>query len=202
LKEFLDLFPRDINNLRILDVGFGCGQLMHTVVAYGNRNVFHLSGIPYIIGLDIDSKNVEFAKKYMPYYRETYLCDATEIPYPKEIISDLGIIVCTEMVEHTTDKDKTLRMIKYLSDKAKLVIFMCPYGDTLSNKNKGFDYDNHNTIWYDADFSDLGFNVKIIKKVYWSGWEYKIASAVLDVFNVFKPYNKNITKRILAWKRN
>ena len=160
------------------------------------------SGTPYIIGLDIDPINIEFAKTWMPFYREVYEYDATIIPYPEEIIKDIDIIICTEVVEHITDKDKALKMIEYLSDKAKLVIFMCPYGNTLSNKNKVVDYDNHNSIWYDADFKKLGFNTKIIKKIYWAGLEYMIVSFLLDLINIIKPHNKSITKNILAWKRN
>jgi hypothetical protein len=160
------------------------------------------SGTPYIIGLDIDPINVEFAKKWMPFYREVYEYDAVKIPYPEDIIKNIDIIICTEMVEHTTDKDKTLEMIKYLSTRAKHVIFMCPYGNTLSNKNKVIDYDNHNSIWYDTDFKKLGFNTKIIKKIYWSGIEYMIVSFLLDLINTIKPHNKSITKNILAWKDN
>lgn len=202
LYSFLSLLPENINDLRILDVGFGCGQLMHTVMAYGNRGTFSFKGEPYIMGIDIDHINVEFAKKWMPFYREVYEFDATEIPYPENVIKDIDILVCTEMIEHTTDKDKTLKMIKYLSTRAKLVIFMCPYGNTLSNKVKDIEYNNHNSIWYDEDFKKIGFETKLIKRIYSDGVEYKVISIILDTVNIVKQNNKNITKNILAWKRN
>jgi hypothetical protein len=91
-------------------------------------------------------------------------------------------------------------MIKYLSDKAKLVIFLCPYGNTLSNVDD--EIDCHKSIWYDTDFKKLGFNTKIIRRIYWEGIEYKIVSFVMSLINVFKPINKSILRTIVAWKKN
>ena len=91
-------------------------------------------------------------------------------------------------------------MIKYLSDKAKLVIFLCPYGNTLSKVDDPID--SHKSIWYDTDFQKLGFNTKIIKRIYWNGIEYKIISTIMDLINLFKPINKSIVRTIVAWKIN
>jgi len=202
VNAIIKMLPENIQDARILDLGFGCGQISHTIITFSGKPYVQFKGEPYIIGLDIDPINIDIAKKWMPFYREVYEFDALNIPYPEKTIKDIDIIVCTEMVEHITDKDKALEMIKYLSTRAKLVIFMCPYGNTLSNKVKDVEYDNHNSVWYDSDFKTLGFNTKLIKKIYWEGLEYHIISIMLDVINILKPHNKSITKNIVAWKRN
>jgi hypothetical protein len=193
-----ELLPSNLQDLRILDAGFGCGEVMHTMMSYGNKKVLHYSGEPYIIGIDIDPKNVSYAKKWLPIYREVYLYDATKIPYPTNIIKDLDIIICTEVVEHTFVKSETLKMIEYLRDLAPLIIFTCPEGNSLSNK-KG-DYEYHNTIWYESDFKKLGFNTKLVKRLDFEGQELKWLSNFVKFINLFRIYNKTITNTIVAWK--
>jgi len=200
IDSILDLLPANIQGARILDIGFGCGQISHTIVSFANRNQ-KISGEPYIVGIDVDPINVDFAKKWMPFIREVYLYDAINIPYPENIIKDLDIIICTEVIEHIEDKEKVLKMIEYLRDKAKLVIFVCPYGNTLSRVGDDV-IDYHKSIWYDTDFKKLGFNTKIINRIYWSGLEYMIVSSVMTIINFFKPHNKSILRTIIAWKVN
>ena len=87
LYTILDFLPKNIQDKRILDAGFGCGEVTHIIVSFGNRKLF-VSGVPYVIGIDIDPINVEFAKKYMPYFKEVYQYDIVNIPYPENIIKD------------------------------------------------------------------------------------------------------------------
>jgi SAM-dependent methyltransferase len=194
----IDLLPKDLHNKKILDIGFGYGQVMHTIMSFSYGKQYHFTGEPYIIGIDKNPDNVEFAKKWMPFYRDVYLYDAVEVPYPANITKDVKIIICTEVVEHTLDKNKTLKMIEYLRDLAPLVIFTCPNGNALSPKVN--DYHTHNTIWYEKDFKKLGFKTKLVSRLDFEGEEQRLITYLIKFVNIFRPYNKTIINTIVAWK--
>lgn len=181
--------PTDLNGLRMLDVGFGAGQLTHALVTNSGRSFVNYKGIPYIMGIDIDPVNIEFAEKYMPIYKKVLLRDAVDIPYPSEFTKDLSIVFCTQVVEHIEDKKKALDMIKYLSTLAPIVIFSCPQGDTTKTNSK------HKSIWYRSNFKKLGFNTALTT-IYPS-----MAVIILDFFSLIKNHRR-IIRNIIAWKIN
>jgi SAM-dependent methyltransferase len=187
----MKLLPSKLEGKRMLDVGFGCGTVTHKIVSESGKPWSHFTGMPYVIGIDKDPSSVEFAKRWMPFYKDVYLQDVTDIPYPRNITDNLDIVICTEVVEHTTDKRATLAMIKYLSDLAPLVIFTCPNGD---DTNKKFDQEwhNHNSIWYQDDFRKLSFKTKLETK-YTREVEFvlRIASKVFT--------GKPLYRTIVAW---
>lgn len=196
----LELLPRDMEGKRVLDVGLGCGEVSQIIASYSGHYWVGYSGMPYIIGLDIDPQCVNFARKWLPYYREVYQRDATEIPYPPEIIRDLDVILCTEVSEHLTDKAAGLRMVEYLSDKARLVVFTCPLGfdeETVVSPDKA--YMNHNSAWYPEDFTRFGFKVKKIG-VYGYGCDRKIVKAI-NILNLILRRPRS-THYIFAYKVN
>ena len=187
----MNLLPPNIQDKRILDVGFGSGTVVHQIVSYSVLPWSSFKGMPYIIGIDKDKEIVEFTKKWIPYYREIYLQDITEIPYPSSAIKDLDIIICTEVVEHTTDKEKTLKMIEYFKTIAPLVIMTCPNGDD-TNKLYDKEWHNHNTIWQKEDFTKLGFNVRL---------ETKYSKSVEIFLRIVKRLatDKPLYRTIVAW---
>jgi len=202
VNAIIKMLPENIQDARILDLGFGCGQISHTIITFSDKPYVQFKGEPYIIGLDIDPINIDIAKKWMPFYREIYLYDITNIPYVNNIINNLDVIICSEVVEHIKDKDKALKMIEYVSNKAKIVIFTCPNGNTLTHIKNSKEYDEHNSIWYEEDFKKFGFNTKLIKRIYWNGFEYELISIAMKFVNFVRQHNKMITETIFAWRLN
>lgn len=162
IEAILPLLPSDLEGKRILDVGCGCGTVIHKIVSTSGRPWSSFRGMPVVIGIDRDPELVEFARRWMPYYREVFLWDATEVPYPVEVVGEsLDVVICTESAEHWLDKARGLEAVKYLSTLAPLVIFTCPSGDQ-TNRLYEQDYHNHNLVWYPSDFRRLGFEVKLV----------------------------------------
>lgn len=189
------LLPHNLSNKRILDVGFGCGTVIYKIISTSGRPWANFSGIPSVIGIDKDPQSIEFAKTFMPFYKEVYLRDVTDIPYPNDITNQsIDIIICSEVLEHLLDKDLGLKLIKYLCTLAPLIIITCPEGDQ-RNKIYKEDWHNHNIMWHQEDFKQLGFKTKHIssypKKFEW-------------FLNIIKKITigKSLVNTIIAWKIN
>ncbi len=189
IKALTDLLPTDLTNKRMLDIGFGCGQVTHVLLSNSGRYAVPYHGMPYVLGIDIDQSNIDFAKKYMPYYKELLVRDATDIPYPPAFTKDLNIVICTQMVEHIENKKKTIEMIKYVWNLAPLVIFTTMDGDTRKT------IETHKSVWYKKDFTKLGFETKL-NTIYPSS-----VLPILDFLSYLRR-GKRITRNIIAWKQN
>jgi 2-polyprenyl-3-methyl-5-hydroxy-6-metoxy-1,4-benzoquinol methylase len=191
IASVLDLLPPNIEGMRILDVGFGNGTVIHKIVSTSIMPWAKSTGIPYVIGIDKDPEIVSFAKKWMPFYREVYLWDVTEVPYPTNICNKIDIIICTEVVEHTINKEKSLKMIEYFKTIASLVIITCPNGDD-TNKLYEKEYHNHNSKWNKNDFEQFGYTTRLITQY---TKEVEILLSILKKIYIGKP----LYRTIVAW---
>ena len=190
---FLPLLPDDHEGKRILDVGSGCGTVIHKIVSMSGRPWSHFVGMPYVIGIEKDPELVEFTKKWMPYYSEIYLWDATNIPYPQEIVGKpIDVIICSESVEHWLNKEQALKTVEYLVSLAPTVIFICPSGNQ-TNKLYEQDYHNHNLVWNVEDFEQFGLETKIFSQY---------PKELELFFRIIKPIftGKPLSRQIIAWK--
>ena len=193
INEIMLLLPNDLSNKRILDVGFGCGTVIYKIISTSSRPWANFTGIPTVVGIDKDPQSIDFAKTHMPFYNEVYLRDVLDIPYPNAITNKpIDIIICSEVLEHLLYKDKALELIKYLSGLAPLVIFTCP-NDDQRNKIYKQDWHNHNIVWYEKDFTRLGFKTKLL-----SPYPKNVELGLRIVKKVLT--GKSLARTIIAWK--
>lgn len=197
IKPVLDLLPEDLDNIRILELGSGCGQIGHTIYSYSNHDWVKFKGYPEIMGIDIDRNCVNFLNDYLNrIYKYVILYDVLDFPYPFLIVNTIDIVIMTEVLEHLKDKSKAIELLKYLYENFNKIIITVPYGDTL-NKNNQKEWFNHNLIWCENDFKKIGYNTKRINLY---GRKAMFPSLILMKL-VDRIKNKHyIYGSIIAWK--
>ncbi|MDK2789542.1 MAG: hypothetical protein PWP15_49 [Methanothermococcus sp.] len=88
----------------VLDVGCGNGYLAYDVAKKAKR----------VIGVDINKKNIEFARNY--YRRENLefiICDATKYPFNESF----DVIILSNVLEHIKNRVEFLKRLKNIAPK-------------------------------------------------------------------------------------
>jgi SAM-dependent methyltransferase len=192
LKIF-EFLPDNLEGIRVLDAGSGCGTVVHKIISTSGRPWSRFKGMPIVIGVEKDPELVEFAKKWMPFYKNVFLRDLNDIPYPDEIVGkSIDIVLCSESVEHWLDKKRGLKTVEYLISLAPTVIFTCPNGDQ-TNKLYEQDYHNHNLVWNVEDFEQFGLKTEIFSQY---------PKSIELLLRIAKPIlmREPLSRHIIAWK--
>lgn len=195
-KFLKTLFPTNMNNLKILDVGCGYGATGLYIRTRSYRN-----GWCHLIGVDPFPDYINLQQR-MGIYDELYLGRGEELDkrfQPKSI----DISICQHVIEHMRKNKNNNEQIapayKFLENLEKItrkrIIICTPHGYTESGALDDNEDNNHLSGWYPKDFEELGYLTKIVTK--------NVNSRLLQCFakTVFMLQGKTWDNEVLvAWK--
>ena len=119
---FQKLFkPINIKNRKVLEIGFGSGNLIKTLVNKGCR----------YYGMEISQSAVITAKGKYKYQIEVSLIEKNQIPYDDEFFD---LIIMSHSLEHIKDEEKILEESKRTLKKDGLLIIGVPAPEAVENK--------------------------------------------------------------------
>lgn len=161
LKEIQYVFPwtypAEIRSLipsgsTILDVGCGDGHLMAWINSQGEYKV---------VGVDINKKDLEVAKKRIttsnePIFEDLLLVDLTKkIPFRKKF----DVVLCSQVVEHL-EKESALELIQKIKKLAKKRIIIATINGFFQfDHRKAQKHDVHLSGWSPKEFISMGYTV-------------------------------------------
>ncbi len=152
IYPILSELPKNLNGLKILDIGCGLGEVVYKIKAYSGFEWVHYSGIPYIVGIDINDKVLSRVKTFN-IYDEVYYFNIE-----KGDIRSLGkydIILINDCLEHTHLNSWFIEEVKNIGNK---VIITVPSALTDSGaKDTGFP---HVSVWKKEVFEAHGYKAK------------------------------------------
>lgn len=150
-RAVLGLIGEDLDDLKILDCGFGYGNWAFQIKA-------KLGYEPYIVGLEIYRPYIERQSK-LGLYDKIVEADVLDIPFDSGYFD---VVLACEIIEHLEQKDG-LKMINEIERVSKnLVIITTPFGFMKQEEYDGNKYQIHRSEWYPSDFIKMGYEVKLL----------------------------------------
>jgi len=151
------LIPKNLENVKVLDLGIGFGFYGWALKAHGYHGKIHEAkgfiGTPYIVGVEVNPERANHTKKF-GLYDEVHVVDVTkEIPE-----GEYGVIIVSHLIEHLSKEDAFALLRKLEAMCTGVIVIACPYGDTTTAKARSLD--SHISAWYEKDFNDLGYKTR------------------------------------------
>ena len=186
-KFIKTLFPPNMQNLRVLDVGCGYGETgLYIRTRTYKRGWCHLEGI------EIFPEYYDLQMR-MGIYDGLHLGDASNMAHIQSNYYD--ITIAQHVIEHLS-KDNGKRLLSEMERVTKDRVIVCtPNGYTESGPLDDNEHNNHLSGWCPGDFVALGYNNKIVTK--------NVNSRLLQLFakTVFTIQRKKWDNEVLvAWK--
>ena len=145
-RTLLSLLPEDLEDMRILDVGFGYGL---NGLAIRTRK----TGTPYLEGIDIFNPYVETQKK-LGIFDKVIQGDARKLPYESQ---SFDIVLATAIIEHLEQKEG-LNLLEELERVSKnTIIVSTPYGYAPQEACDENPHQKHLSGWIHEDFEEKGY---------------------------------------------
>ena len=184
-KAVLGLLDENLDNLRILDCGFGYGNWAFQIKS-------KLGYEPYIVGLEIHRPYLERQSKF-GLYDKLVGANVLDIPFDDDYFD---VVLACEIIEHLEKKDG-LKMINEIERVSKnLVIVTTPFGFMEQEEYDGNKYQIHKSSWYPSDFTRLGYEVNVLKTQSLTRSVMLFDDIRLKMFNLSKHLRK-----IIAYKK-
>lgn len=150
-KTILDLIDENLDDLMILDCGFGYGNWAFQIKA-------RLGYDPHIVGLEIFSPYIERQSK-LGLYDNIVEANVLDIPFDNGYFD---VVLACEIIEHLEQEDG-LKMINEVERVSKnLVIVTAPFGFRKQDAVDGNEYQIHRSRWYHSDFIKMGYEVEVL----------------------------------------
>lgn len=150
-KVLLSLLPETLDDLKILDVGFGYGYIGHTIRT-------RKSGTPYIEGIDLFHPYVEKQRK-LGVYDRVIQGDARKLPYESQ---SFHIVLAMDIIEHL-EHDEGLAVIEEIERVSKSdVILSTPYGYSPQEECDNNVYQRHLSGWVPEELHSKGYETIIL----------------------------------------
>lgn len=180
------LFPEDMNNVKVMDVGVGYGKTgwwIRSILGF-NRGWCQLHGI------EIYKPYYEHALR-LGYYDRLTNQDALK-PWLYSF-DFFDISIAQQTIEHMSHGDG-LKLLANMEKHTKGRVILCtPNGYTESSSLDGNENNNHLSGWTPEDFEELGYNTKILV--------HKQSSRAVALFHKYYYLLRNSpTGVIVAWK--
>ena len=152
-RKFYDFVCQFVikNKSKVLDAGCGSGYGAKIIKDFGARKV---------VGIDLSTHAINFAKKTFADYADFRLCGITNLKEFKNNTFELSI--CNEVLEHVKEYEKeeqTLHGLKRITKDGGLVVVGTPNDEMLPNH--GFSFSEINSL-----FSSLFQNFIIIENAF------------------------------------
>ncbi|MFX1519246.1 MAG: class I SAM-dependent methyltransferase [Promethearchaeota archaeon] len=137
--------PHSLENMRILDIGCGYGNLARLILSY--RYDSFKKNPPAIIGVDIDLKKLTYLRNYSN-YQELILADGRCLPFRNKTYN---IVLAIELIEHVSKEDGYTIIKELERVTTNKIIVTTP---------NGFEPClGHKSAWSYSELGKLGFNV-------------------------------------------
>lgn len=182
-KTVLSLLPVDLEELRVLDCGFGRGF-------WGFCFKTQFKSVPHITGLEIYRPYVE-RQEGLGLYDELVEANVLDMPFPD---NHFDIVLACEIIEHL-ERDDGFRMLLEIERVCRnLLIVTTPWGFLGQDEYDGNKYQVHLSFWHPFDFKVRGFKVKIVDMRNMSRFIMRLDTLRRRMFNI------PIRKEIVAWR--
>ncbi|MCX8171203.1 MAG: class I SAM-dependent methyltransferase [Candidatus Bathyarchaeota archaeon] len=149
-KHVLEVLPRNLDNLTILDVGCGRGE-------WGFLLRAKKKGSPHLIGVDIWRPHLENLCGTMV-YSGLIMADAPHLPLKDRCVD---ISLACEILEHLA-KDAGYKLLRELERVSRKTIIVSTPLNWPQGKIYGNPYERHISEWSVQDLTCLGYNVNIV----------------------------------------
>ncbi len=181
------LFPENMQDLKILDVGHGYGETGLYI-----RSRLNLNQWSQLDGLEIDKPYHDLQSK-MSIYDGLYLADALDMPIPDKYYD---ISIAQHVIEHVS-KENGLCFLSEMERVTKGLVIICtPHGYTESGPLDDNIHNHHLSGWVPIEFDKLGYEWKVVTK--------NVNSRLLTLFAefIFMLKGKNWDNQVIvAWKK-
>lgn len=168
VPRLIKYFPiKELNNVTIFDGGMGLGEVGFNIRAFTDRFNWGLNGQPYLVGVDINKKSVDFVKEYLVprIYNEAYNIDLDESDtFFKDRHFNMSML--NEVCEHV-EREKMKRILGKLEKFSDYVFVTTPYGSELTHFYENSDEKEfeHISVWYPEDFTERGYKVQVVNTI-------------------------------------
>lgn len=150
-KSVLELFPRCLDNLNIIDIASGYGL-------WGFYIRTKTNGLPNIIGLDIWSPYIDRIHR-LNIYDEMICADVRRLPFR---VNSFDIVLGCEILEHLP-KSEGIDVLDELEKLARrMIIVTTPLGFIPQDEIDGNVFERHISSWTGEEFEERGYSVSII----------------------------------------
>jgi len=185
-KFLKTLFPENMHQIRILDIGCGYGATGLYI-----RTRTYKNGWCYLVGIDPFHEYVSLQKR-LGIYDEVWYGRGEAL---EALDNEFEIVIAQHVIEHLP-KPKGRVMLDEMERVAKNKVILCtPHGFTESGPLDGNQDNNHLSGWYPIDFEERGYSTRIVTK--------NVNSRLLVAFAklIFKIRGKKWDNEVLvAWK--
>ena len=155
-KFIKTLFPDQLQDIKILDVGCGYGE----TGLYIRTRLCLNKGWCLLYGLEVYRPYYQLQQK-LGIYDDVTLGDARKIPY---LDKQFHVSIAQHVIEHLHKQDGYVMLDEMERVTTDRVIICTPHGYTESGPLDDNEHNNHLSGWYPKDFQERGYQTQIVTK--------------------------------------